>query len=729
MKDKKLQAKKAKEAKAAKLEKKQTLRAKIAKAAVSKKTKSASVKSRAAVKKVIFKKAVSRVSRKEEVSVSPEKDLLKIKATPPIVEISSAEEPREKITQTEIKTSKPIIPLTSIVKPEKKIIEKKIEERKKEEKVPAASAVKKILKPLELDVPITVKDLAVKIQEKPSILIKYLIEQQKMFVTINQVLNEQVVKKTLENYGFEYKKRMTSEEVLLKSHKIDTGKKYLARSPVITLMGHVDHGKTSLLDTIRRSNVAEKEHGGITQHIGAYEVETKKGRITFLDTPGHEAFTAMRARGANITDIVVLVVAADDGIMPQTIEAIDHAKAANVPIIVAINKIDKQGIDIDKVKRQLAQYELTPEDWGGKTITVGVSAKTVQGIDELLDMILLEAEMLELKAVYDTLASGVVVEAKLSKGKGSIITVLVESGTLRVGDNMICGLHYGKIRAMLNSFGQRVDSVGPGLPAEILGLSGLPEAGEKFYILNDERKIREIIDERQSQARQERVSPKPKHISLDDLYSQIQKGEVKELNLILKADVQGSLEAIRESLSKLITAEVQLNILHLGVGAINSSDVILAQASNAIIIGFGVDADNKAKELASKEKVDIRTYRIIYELLAEIKAAIEGMLSPKIKKIFMGKAIVKKVFNLSKSGTVAGCFVQKGKITRQAEVVLMRDGKPLFEGNISALKRFKDDVREVAEEFECGISLGGFSEFKEGDIIEAYTIEKIARTL
>jgi translation initiation factor IF-2 len=422
-------------------------------------------------------------------------------------------------------------------------------------------------------------------------------------------------------------------------------------------------------------------------------------------------------------------VAADDGVMPQTIEAIDHAKAAKAPIVVAINKIDKQGIDIDKVKRQLSQHDLTPEDWGGKTITVGVSAKTGEGIDGLLEMILLEAEMLELKAIYDTLALGVIVEAKLSKGKGFVVTALVQNGTLKIGDNMICGLYYGKIRAMINSMGQRIDAVTPGLPVEILGFSGLPQAGEKFYILNDEKRLREIAKERELQARLQKISPEPKHISLDDLYSRIQKGEVKELNLVLKADVQGSLEAIKESLLKIITPEVKLNILHLGVGPINSSDVILAEASNAIIIGFHVDADAQAKELSASKKVDIRTYRIIYELLSEIKAALEGMLAPKIKKIFIGKATVKKVFNLSKAGMVAGCFVQNGKITRQAQVILTRDGQVLFEGNISALKRFKDDVREVPEEFECGISLAGFSDFKEGDIIEAYGIEKIARTL
>lgn len=726
MKDKKIQIKKTKELKPKKLEIKKALTVKTAKVSVSKKAKAEVVKSKAVVKKVI-----AAAPKKKEALVSLEKKLPKgkvsaveqiVKVTAPVAEPAKIHKPQAKIETP----AKIVAPAPKAIAPEKKIIEKNVTEVKKEE----APVVKKDLKPIELDLPITVKDLAGKLQEKTSILIKYLIEKQKIFVTINQILKEDVIQRTLEHYGFEYKKRMSNEEVLLESQKIDlSNKKYLPRPPIITMMGHVDHGKTSLLDAIRRSNVAEKEHGGITQHMGAYEVETKKGKIAFLDTPGHEAFTSMRARGANITDIVILVVAADDGVMPQTIEAMDHAKAAGVSIIVAINKIDKQGIDLDKVKRQLAKQDLNPEEWGGKTITVGVSAKTRQGIDELLDMILLESEMLELKAVYDTLASGVVVEAKLSKGKGFIVTVLVQSGTLKVGDNMICGLHYGKIKAMINSSGQRVEQVTPGLPVEILGLSGLPEAGEKFYILDDDKKLKEIIEERQSQSRLEKISLEPKHISLDDLYAQIQKGVVKELNLIVKADVQGSLEAIRESLAKIISEEVKLNILHAGIGAINSSDVILAEASNAIIIGFHVDADDKAKELASNKKVDIRTYRIIYELLSEIKAALEGMLAPKIKKVFMGKALVKKVFNLSRSGLVAGCFVQKGKITRQAAVTLNRDGQVIFEGNISVLKRFKDDVREVAEEFECGISLAGFTDYKEGDIIEAYSIEKIARTL
>ncbi|MFC1646370.1 translation initiation factor IF-2 [Candidatus Omnitrophota bacterium] len=691
---------------------------KIRKPVVSNKAKATQPKKKVSVKKIAPKKSTQKIVKKKKIS-SKEKE---------------TKQEQVLVKEQGIEVAKPAIvvaakkPSVTKVEKAKAATEPSPREAVKEEAAEAPE-VKKFLKPLEVNLPITVKDLSVKIQEKSSVLIKYLIEKQRMFVTINQSLNEDVVVKTLYDFGFEYKKKASDEELLLQEHEKDSSKKFLPRQPVITLMGHVDHGKTSLLDAIRRSKIVDREHGGITQHIGAYEVETEKGKITFLDTPGHEAFTAMRSRGANITDIVILVVAADDGIMPQTIEAIDHAKAAKVPIVVAINKIDKPNIDMEKIKRQLSKHDLSPEDWGGQTITVGVSAKDGQGINKLLEMILLEAEMLELKAVYDRLASGVVVEAKISKGQGSVVTVLVNQGTLRIGDNIICGLHYGKIRAMINDTGQRIDKVAPGVPAEILGFSGVPESGDKFYVLNDEKKLKFIVGERQAQTRQRRLTPEPKHISLEDLYSKIEKGEVKDLNLILKADVQGSLEAIKESLAKLISQEVKLNILHSGMGPINSSDVILAEASNAIIIGFHVTADNKAKELANNKKVEIRTYRVIYELISEIKAALEGLLAPRIKRIFMGKALIRKVFNLSKPGIVAGCFVQKGKITRQAKVSLVREGKIIFEGNISALKRFKDDVREVQEEFECGISLAGFTDYKEGDIIEAYSIEEIARTL
>lgn len=588
---------------------------------------------------------------------------------------------------------------------------------------------------IELRLPITVKDLAIKLQVKPSVLIKKLIDMNLM-VEINQTLEDEVVIDICKNFGFQVKKALGLEEATLSIHQQEDPPHLLrARPPVVTLMGHIDHGKTSLLDKIRKTTVAESEHGGITQHIGAYQVTINTGstaaegkRITFLDTPGHEAFTMMRARGARITDIVVLVVAADDGVMPQTIEAIDHAREAKVPIIVAINKIDKPQANIEKVKKQIAQRGLVPEDWQGKTITVLVSAKTGQGINELLEMILLEAEMLELKANYNRLAKGIIIEAKISKGKGPLATLLVQNGTLHINDNFIVGKFYGKAKAMFDDFGRQVREALPSMPVEVLGLSGVPEAGKQFYVLEDEKRTKEIAYLRQEKEKQTRLKP-IERISLEHLHSQIQKGKVKELKIILKADVMGSLEAIKESLRKLDITEISLNIIHDGTGDINTSDVILAAASNALILGFNVVSDGSAKALIAKEEVEVRTYNVIYELNNDIKAAVEGMLEPKIKKVFLGRAEVKKVFKLSSAGLVAGCIVIKGKILRNAAADLVRNGKTIFEGKILSLKRIKDDVKEVAEGFECGISLGQIQDLQEGDIIEAYEIQKIARKI
>jgi len=482
------------------------------------------------------------------------------------------------------------------------------------------------------------------------------------------------------------------------------------------------------LDSIRKTKVAESEYGGITQHIGAYKVVLPRGEITFLDTPGHEAFTAMRARGAGVTDIVVLVIAADDGIMPQTQEAIDHARAAGVPIIVAINKVDKPQVDIDRVKKQLSGLNLIAEDWGGKTITVPVSAKTGQGIDNLLEMIILEAQMLELKANPSRLARGVVIEAKLTKGRGPVATLLVQNGTLHLGEVIIADKHYGKIKAMYNDRGQSVTGAPPSFPVEVSGLSRIPAVGEQFFVIEDEKLARELALKRQENERQQQIKA-VKRISLEDLHSQIQEGKIKELKLILKADVQGSLEAIKETLSKLQSLEIKWNIIHEGVGSINTSDVILAIASDALILGFHVDAEEGARELSAKEGVDIRTYNIIYELANDIKAALEGMLEPKLKRVFLGRVEIRKVFKLSRSGIVAGCFVTKGKVNRTASVSLVRNGEVIFEGKLSSLKRFKDDVREVQEGFDCGLTLSGFEDIREGDIVEAYEIEKIARKL
>lgn len=582
-------------------------------------------------------------------------------------------------------------------------------------------------KTIEIDIPIMLKDLALGIQEKPASLIKRLLEQ-KIIANLNFSLDEELARKIASDYGYQIKRKPTEEEILFKEHEFVDAGKLRPRPPIVTLMGHVDHGKTSLLDAIRKSKVADSEHGGITQHIGAYSVVLPKGTITFLDTPGHEAFTAMRARGAKATDIVVLVVAADDGIMPQTIEAVDHAREAGVPIVVAINKIDKPNINLDLVKKQLSELGLTPEDWGGKTITVGVSAKTGQGIDGLLDMLILEAEMLELKADPSRLASGVVLEAKITEGRGTVATLLVENGTLRIQNAIIVGPYFAKVRAMLNEFGRTISDAPPSTPVAILGLPGLPSSGEKFFALTDEKKAKEVAEKRKMELREKELRP-IKMMSLEDLSIQIKEGKVKELKLILKADVSGSLEAINESLKKLAVTEVRLNIIHQGIGAINVSDIILAEASGAIVLGFHVDTDERSKAESDKAGVDIRTYNVIYELVNDLKTALEGLLEPKLKKIFLGRLLVRQIFKLTKSGMVAGCYVEKGRATRQAKVTLTRNGEPVFEGTLQSLKRFKDDVREVTEGMECGVSLAGVTDMMAGDVLEAYDIEKIARKL
>jgi len=607
-------------------------------------------------------------------------------------------------------------------KPEAKVEEKKPEEIKEE---PKPAPEPKVLK---IDFPIVIKDIAIKLGVRPAELLKKLLDR-KVLVTINQALDEESARSICEDFGYTIEKLPSFEEGFLERlDKTVDPKKLIPRAPVVTFMGHVDHGKTSLLDAIRKTKVADKEAGGITQHIGAYEVMLPKGSVTFLDTPGHAAFTAMRARGANVTDIVVLVVAADDGIMPQTIEAINHARAAGVTIVVAINKIDKQNINLDKVKKQLAEQDLNPEEWGGKTITVGVSAKTGQGIDTLLEMLLLEAELLELKANPEQSAVGVVIEAELSKGKGPIATVLVSNGTLKIGDTVMAGLNYGRIKAMLDDKGRRVMSAGPVKPVEILGLSGVPHAGERFYVIADEKKARDIVASRQMEAVKKKLAGKTSKVTLEELYNKVKAGEIKELKTVIKADVQGSLEAIKDSLKKLSTDEVKLSVMHSQVGDINESDIMLASASNAIIIGFHVNATSEASALAKQEEVEIRIYSIIYEIVNEIQAAMEGMLEPVIEEVFLGRAEVRQVFNVSKTGVVAGCFISKGRIPRDAVCKLIREKEIVFKGKMSSLKHFKDDLKEAKEGFECGISLG-FKDIQKGDLIEAVEIRKVARRL
>jgi translation initiation factor IF-2 len=623
-----------------------------------------------------------------------------------------------------------------IAPPKKKEVKRETKhETKSEARVKVKSQTpqpKKVLRVLEAELPLTTKQLATRLNTKPNDLIKILMKKG-VFATLNQNLPDEVVSEIASQHGYEIKKPPTLEEELLKEHK-DTGEREekrgsIIRTPIVTLMGHVDHGKTSLLDYIRKTKVTAREKGGITQHIGAYEVSIgEKGRVTFLDTPGHQAFTAMRARGANATDIVVLVVAADDGIMPQTVEAIDHAKAANVPIVVAINKCDLANISMDKIKKQLSERGLTPEEWGGKTITIPVSAKTGEGIDKLLEMLLLEAEVLELKSSPELRARGVVVEGKLSTGGGPVATVLVKNGTLRVGDVILSGFHYGRVKAMINDNGKRLSEAPPSTPVEILGLSGVPDAGNEFFVVKDEKKARTLSLLKREDQRLGKLRGTQK-MSLEELYKHIKDGTIKEIKVIIKGDVQGSVEALKKSLDELPSKEAKLKVTHMGVGNINESDVMLALVSGAIVIGFHVKVEPKAEEISRKEMVEVKLYNIIYEAVADIKAALEGLLEPITKETFLGRARVRQVFRVSKVGVVAGCSVAKGIIPRSSTVRLIRNKEVIFRGKIRSLKHVKDDIKEAREGLECGIALEGQKDIKAGDIIESVKIEKITRRL
>ena len=575
---------------------------------------------------------------------------------------------------------------------------------------------------VEVEFPVTIKDLAVKLNKKPSELLADLLKKGKMY-NINQKLDEKSACDIAYDYKVNLKAALSQEEKLMQIESTDLEK----RPCIVTLMGHIDHGKTSILDYIRNSRITAKESGGITQHIGAYQVILDKGKITFLDTPGHETFTAMRARGANATDIVILVVAADEGIKPQTVEAIDHAKAAEVPIIVAINKCDRPNANPDMVKQQLSKAELVPEDWGGQTITIAVSAKTGEGINELLDLILLQAELMELKADYTRPAVGIVVEAKLSKGRGPVASILVQEGKLKMGDWCVCGHNYGRIKAMHDDHARNVQKAEPAFPVEILGLDGVPNPGEQVLVVPDEKTAKGIVDKRKQEEERKKVTPSA-HLKLEDLYRKVQEEDLKQLKVVLKADVGGTLEAVDTALGKISSKEVELSIIHKGVGAINSSDILLAEVSDAVVIGFKATADNQARELARQKGIEVRTYHIVYELIDDVKAALEGLLAPQIKRTFMGRATVKSVFKLSKSGIVAGCMVDKGKIGRGSPCHIIRENEVIHEGKVQTLKRFKDDVREVAEGYECGIGTG-FSEIQEGDVIDVFKEEMITRRL
>ena len=576
----------------------------------------------------------------------------------------------------------------------------------------------------------TVKEFAELIGQRPADIMRKLMDMGQM-LTFNQTMNVDAAVIIAEENGIKIDVSMekVGEELLDSVVQTEQEVQLEPRPAVVTIMGHVDHGKTSLLDAIRKTKVAEGEAGGITQHIGAYTVAVRGKQVTFLDTPGHEAFTAMRGRGAKITDIVILVVAADDGVMPQTIEAIHHAKAASVPIIVAINKIDKPGANSDRVKNALSEHGLISESWGGDTIMVEVSAKEKIGLDNLLEMILLQSEVLELKADPHRLAKGAVVEAKLERGRGPVATVLVQSGTLRVGDVFVVGIFSGKVRALITHTGSKVQEAGPSIPVEVAGLPGVPSAGDVFQVVKDERVAREIAEDRARKQRTADLSGSAK-VTLDDLFAKIKEGSVKELALVIKSDVQGSAEALTAGVEKLATAAVKLRVIHSGVGGVTESDVLLAAASNAIVVGFNVRPEPKAGTLAEQQGVDIRLYTIIYDALAEIKAAMEGLLEPTLKERTLGRAEVRQVFTVSKAGVIAGSYVVDGTITRAAVGVrVIRDNVVVYEGKLGSLRRFKDDVREVQQGYECGISVENFNDIKAGDIVEAYAIDKIAAKL
>jgi translation initiation factor IF-2 len=573
---------------------------------------------------------------------------------------------------------------------------------------------------------LSVGELASKLGKEPSEIIKKLLLLGTM-ATINQELDKDSIELIAGEYGVEVEEEIVFEKTEFEKYEeVDREEDLKIRPAVVTIMGHVDHGKTTLLDSIRHTKVTEGEAGGITQHIGAYQIVANDQKITFLDTPGHAAFTTMRARGAQVTDITILVVAADDGVMPQTIEAINHAKAAEVPIIVAVNKIDKPTANPDRVMQELTEHGLVPEAWGGDTIFVPVSALTGQGLDELLEMIILVTEVEELKANPNRRATGTVIEAQLDKGRGSVATLLVQNGTLRVGDPIVVGNTFGRVRAMVNDIGRRVKEAGPSTPVEVTGLNDVPLAGDQFMVFEDEKQARQVGEAR-AQKQLDAQRSEGSKLSLEDLFEQIKQGEIKDINLIVKADVQGSVEALAAALQKIDVEGVRVKIIHTGVGAITESDIILAAASNAIVIGFNVRPDNGAKKTADVEEVDIRLHRIIYKVIEEIESAMKGMLDPEFEEKVIGQVEVRTTFKVSKIGTIAGAYVTEGKITRDSGIRLIRDGIVIFEGEIDTLKRFKDDVKEVARNYECGITIKNYNDVKEGDIIEAYVMEEIER--
>lgn len=597
---------------------------------------------------------------------------------------------------------------------------RRLEEQEKMKRLQQQQALKKQQLKVLIPDEIAVGELALRLKRTGADVVKQLIKIGVM-ASVSEVIDYDTAALVAMEMGakVEHEVIVTIEDRLIDVSE-DAPESLVPRDPVVVVMGHVDHGKTSLLDAIRNANVVAGEAGGITQHIGAYRVEINGREITFLDTPGHAAFTSMRARGAQVTDVAILVVAADDGIMPQTIEAINHARAANVPIVVAVNKMDKEGANPDRIMQQLTEHELIPEEWGGSTIVCKISAKKNEGIDNLLEMVLLSADMLDLKANPNRSANGTVVEAKLDRGRGPVATLLVQNGTLKSGDVLIAGTTVGRVRAMTDDKGNPIESAGPAVPVEVIGLSEVPGAGDLFYAVADERMARELVEQRKHQEKEAANKGAGHKVSLEDLFDQIQQGNIKDLNLIVKADVQGSAEAVCASLEKISNEEVRVRVIHSGVGAINESDIMLASASNAIVVGFNVRPDNNARDEAERLKIDLRMYRIIYDCIEEIESAMKGMLAPKFKESILGHAEIRQTFKASKVGTIAGCHVTDGKITRNAQVRVVRDGIVIHEGELASLKRFKDDAKEVLSGFECGLNLEKFNDIKEGDIVEAF---------
>ena len=716
----------AKTAKTAKTTKAKTAKKAPLKKGTKKTTEKKSSKTKIKTKKEIVKKAVTtkkkakttKIVKKPSAKDIPDEKPEKIVKKTGLKIVKHEEKPKE------IEKKPPPAKEKPKTTPEKSTKKEKVSPEKLSElEKPPAELKEEAFELVQLPENIMIRDLAEKLSCTPNDVIKELMGLGVM-TTINQSLSFEVASKVADQRGFEIELIKDKSAIDFEEEEEENPKDLIHRPPIVTIMGHVDHGKTSLLDAIRETNLIDSEQGGITQHIGAYRAKIKDQFITFLDTPGHEAFTAMRARGAQVTDIVILVVAADDGIKPQTKEAIDHAHAGNVPILVAINKIDKPGAKPEEVKKQLADVGLLPEDWGGQTIFTEVSALQKTGIEHLLELILLQAEVMELKANPTLRPQGVVIESKLDKGRGPVATVIVQKGTLIVGQPFVVGPYLGKVRALISDNGTKTPQATPATPVEIVGMPEVPQPGDKFYVVEDERKARQYSEMRLQQKREVQLAESAK-VTMEDLHQQIVEGTIKELNLILKADTQGSIAAVQEAFSKLETKEIRIKIIHDGVGGITESDVLLSSASNAIIIGFNVRPTDKADVLATREKVDIRMYNVIYEAIEDMDKALEGLLAPKFKEIIVGRAEVREVFNMPKIGSIAGCHVAQGKVERNLEARLIRDSVVVYQGKILSIRRFKEDVKEVQQGYECGVSLENFQDIKQGDIVEPYLLEEV----